>query len=711
VDSGCQRRCIASFVVLAALLPGPRGAAYADSTVTLAQRAFAATSPAAPFQTFFGDARRRAAATTPAWSAIDADLSAWGPALIFPLLDRSVATETVLDLAAPLESEGTAPLLVYRTLGLYAAKSRVPFLPTPTLQRAVDRNLRTLERATRDLDTFLGGRDLAPWGSIGAGAWLAYLELLYRDYFDLGNPGATRWNADGLRIVDELLARGQLPDKGFRRDLRDEQLSLWPTALAIYALTKAYENEELVRYESAALAAAAAVESLRADDGSYYTTPARSERDPRANAYLAGALLLIFKDTGDVQYRDRAVTILRWLTTGPGATASVAEANIGAHVAYLALLLDSLSTQPYDTLLGRRPMQVTSELGGATTQAVDAMAKRLRPADFRYRALFDGVLHTLVEHVPQLAGDFAHDYGDAAGYAADVLLAGGDTTVSAPVIQRQARLLAWPRPRNFDEMSFGVEALFAGLDHPEVADVAVADGALRRYVVLTAGIAFADRYYLDWLDWFTGGGGFEYGPTVLGAQIAATQLRYAGRFPGQKVAGVVAPFAVGRGLLDGAEQAAWDPSRHVYRARAGSDIVALLPNAMMVLDLLQAHEIGGDATSLARAEEVATGLETLWDDQRGAYFASSEQTGAEGYQSLSTNSYAALAQLRLFKATQKAAYRERAVRIVDFISRDLYAGGIIYHHVYRGRRAAGDVWCTGCNWRVLRILMELEGLA
>ena len=29
-------------------------------------------------------------------------------------------------------------------------------------------------------------------------------------------------------------------------------LTLWPTALAIYALVKAYENQELVKYESAA---------------------------------------------------------------------------------------------------------------------------------------------------------------------------------------------------------------------------------------------------------------------------------------------------------------------------------------------------------------------------------------------------------------------------------------------------------------------------
>src|SRR5262249_28104153 len=160
---------------------------------------FAPNSAATPFQAFVSDARKLAATTTPAWKAGDAELSAWGPALIFPLLDRSVSTDTVLGLAAPLESEGTAPVLLWRTLGLYAAKSRLPFADTPTLQRAVERNLRTIERATSDLEALTSPPELSPWGSIGTGAWLAYLELLYRDYFEVGNPGAARWNAAGAR--------------------------------------------------------------------------------------------------------------------------------------------------------------------------------------------------------------------------------------------------------------------------------------------------------------------------------------------------------------------------------------------------------------------------------------------------------------------------------------------------------------------------------
>lgn len=647
-----------------------------------------------------------AAATTPVWRSVEGDLAAWGPALIFPLLDTSVPTNVVLGLAAPLAADGTAPQLMFRTLGLYAAKSRVPFADTPALMQAINRNLGTLEHATADLETFAGGPGMDGWGSIGAGAWLAYLELLYGDYGELGNPGATRWTADGLRIVDELQLRGRMPDgKGFRADPRADQLTLWPNVLMLYALVQAYENAEQVKYESAALATAAVVDTLRAADGGYSSSAAQVDKDVRANAYLAGALLLLWKDTGETHYRERALGILHWLG---GAAGTTNDAALRAHVAYLILLADSLSTQRFENLLGRRPMRVTSELDAPSAKAIDELAQRLRPADFRYRTVFDAVLHTLLEHAPQAGGDFAYDYGDAPGYATRVLLDGGDRTIAPQIIQREERLLSWPRPRDFGEISFGADALLAAIDHPDATDAAAAQRSLRRYVLLSGGLAFLDRYYFDWLDWFTNGGGFANGPTVLGAQVAATHLRLAEQSADQSVMGLIHPLAVGRALIDGAGRQAWDAGRQVYRARPEDDTVWLLPNVMMIADLLQAQRLTGDAAYMTRAEEVAVGLNALWDDARGTYFASSTQMGDDAYESLSTNTYAALALLRLFATTQKPAHRERALRVFDFITHDLYADGIFYHHLARGRRATGDIWCSGCNWRMLSALMELD---
>src|SRR5437867_1205955 len=131
----------------------------------------------------------------------------------------------------------------------------------------------------------------------------------------------------------------------------------------------------------------------------------------------------LFKAPGDAQYRNRAIAILRWLS-GPAAAAIARDPSLGVHVAYLVVLLDSLSAPGFENLLGRRPMRMTAELSAPSPQAVADMAARLHPEGFRYHEMFDAVLHTLIERVPQMDGDFAYDYGDAPGYAAAVLLTG-----------------------------------------------------------------------------------------------------------------------------------------------------------------------------------------------------------------------------------------------------------------------------------------------
>ncbi len=693
-------------LTLLALLAGAAAPSRADITVTLGTRTFAAHSPAAPLHEAFDEARRRAAATTGAWSSSPDDLAAWGPALIFPLLGSGLPSDTVVALASSLEAKDVAPLLVWRTLGLYAAKSRVPFDDTAAMRAAVDRNLEKINRAAGDIHTFAAARDLAELGPTGLGAWVAYLDLLYREYWNLGDPGARAWNGTGLELIDDLLTRAPLPDgKGFRFAADQDGLTLWPNALMLYALNQAYENEEAVRYESAALDTAAAVEALRDKDGAYFSTAEHSDKSPRANAYLAGALLLLAKNTGDESYRHRALGILHWLASNANAALLARDAGLEAHLGYLLVLADSLATQPMENILGRRPMR------DSVAEPPELPLDELRPADFRYRAMFDGVLDTLMNHLPSEQGDFAYDYGDAPGYATNVLLAAHQNEAAAAVLQREQKLLGWPRPRNFDEISFGATAFFAALAQPDAFPPERAEAALRRYVLLSGTFAIADRYYMDWVDWFTGGGGYDYGPTVIGAQIAESQLLFAQTFPQQRVGWLVDPAAVGRALVDTAGRQVWDDAAHVYRARPGSDEVWLLPNAMMILALLQTRTVTGDAAYLERAEAVASGLDPLWDDKRGAYSASSTQIGADGYLSLSTNSYAALAFHRLAAATGKQPFEERAQSILDFIQRDLYSDGVIYHHVYRGRRAAGDIWCSGCNWRVLSILREVAAPA
>ncbi|HUI27237.1 MAG TPA: hypothetical protein VL403_14235 [Candidatus Kryptonia bacterium] len=693
---------VGSIVPLCVLLVGSfTVVARADQTVSLAAREFAGGSPVAALREPFASARRRAADTTAAWTSASDDLPAWGPALIFPLLGAGLSSDTVNALAASLQDSDPAPKLVWRTLGLYAAKSRVPFDDTPSLLAAVNRNLGTINRAARDIDAFVDARELKAWGPVALGAWVAYLDLLFRDYWDLGNPGAESWNGDGLKIVDDLITRARLPDgKGFRSELRSDELQLWPNALILYALIKAYESEELVKYESAAIDAAQALEALRGADGAYFSAADRSAVDPHANAYLAGALLLLAKDTGDAAYQQRALGIMRWLAAGPGAAWLARDAGLETHLGYLIMLADSLAAQKMENIVGRRPMR-TGVAPGLPDLA------QLRPADFRYRAMFDGVLETLLNRLPRTAGDFAYDYGDAPGYATEILLAAHRADPAREVLHREQALLAWPRLRDFDEVSFGADAFFAAIDQPDVLPREQSEAALRRATFFSGALAIADRYDMDLVDWLTGGGGFDYGPTVIGAQIAHVQLRFAQTFPGQRVGWLIDPLSVGRALVNTADTVAWDESHRVYRARPNDDTIRLLPNAMMILALVQLNAITNEPGHLERAESVADGLTPLWDQASGGYFASSGQVGPGGYLSLSTNSYAALALHRLAVATGKVRYETRVHAILDFIQRDLYADGVAYHHFYRGHRSAGDIWCSGCNWRVLSVLREV----
>lgn len=674
---------------------------FGAQTVTLRSRAFAETSPVRQFQPLLIEARRVAAETTRQWGDEDHDLAAWGPALVFASLDAEVSDDVAVKLAAPLEQKAPAGALAFRTLGLYAAKSRVPFVDTPTLLAAIRRNLGALTAVAESTTPASIGPPVAGWGAFGVRAWVAYLQLLYRDYGELGDPDAGRWGAAGVAAARSVLDAPRGAGGGFRGDGPPEERHLWPNVLAIYVLAKAYENEEDVRYETGALAAAAALEELRQRDGSYRLGTQEARSDARANAFLTGAFLQLFKNTGDTAYRDRAVGILRWL--GRPEIFGPLPAATKAQIGYVLLLADSLATQRFENILGRRPMRI----GGAPpVPAVSAMAEKLRPRDFPYREMFDGILGTLVEHAPFAGGAFAYDYGDSPGYAAEVLLAGGSTSVPAAIVARQQQLLSGIHLHDLDEMAFGAAALQAAVDRAPDLDAAAAERALRRYLLVSAAAAFLEGGYCERIDRLTGGGGYDYGPTVIGAQMAGTQMKYAAGRPGQLVFGLFEPLNVGRRLLAGADRVAWDAARRVYRARAGEEVVSVLPNAMMIVELVRAHRLTGDAGYLARAREAAQGLDVLWDPVRGAFFANSEQTGAAGYESLSTNSYAAQAFLHLAQATQDAEYRRRAEAVLEFIRRDLYADGVAYHHVYRGRRATGDIWCVGCNWRVLSVLAE-----
>jgi uncharacterized protein YyaL (SSP411 family) len=194
---------------------------------------------------------------------------------------------------------------------------------------------------------------------------------------------------------------------------------------------------------------------------------------------------------------------------------------------------------------------------------------------------------------------------------------------------------------------------------------------------------------------------------VINAQIAALHAAAAPRFEGQPIGYLVDPASTAHRLIQGVDREVWSDSQQVYLARVKGGGAELLPNAMMIIALVRLAQLTHDSSLLERAEQVVGGLQVLWDEERGAYAATQDRRGVDGYFSLSTNTYAAEALFALAAARDEIDHRRRARQILRFILRDLYADGVLYHHVDHGRRAAGDIWCSGCNWRTVRLVASL----
>jgi hypothetical protein len=50
------------------------------------------------------------------------------------------------------------------------------------------------------------------------------------------------------------------------------------------------------------------------------------------------------------------------------------------------------------------------------------------------------------------------------------------------------------------------------------------------------------------------------------------------------------------------------------------------------------------------------------------------------------------------------------ISVIDFLLEDLYEGGIVYHHLHKGLACTGDIWCPGCNFRILQYMDYLDDL-
>lgn len=344
-----------------------------------------------------------------------------------------------------------------------------------------------------------------------------------------------------------------------------------------------------------------------------------------------------------------------------------------------------------------------------------------RKVENEYAELFAAVYERLLTRSQIVNGDDQEDYGDSAAYCGALIYfwarAGRATEdelafagkLLASYQRKVERFTADPLLILLDsdlamEIYIGVLGLLVAYEaEPQPETLAYIDAYFDTILGLTDVLGEA-IYYLPIP---------PYGPTTIKAGLAAMLLHY--------------PLAVGGGgrtaertaqglaVLDEMDRMAWDEAQGGYRYLAFDKHAYeyQYSNVTAIQALLRAYRLTGLAAYLDRAETVAAGLESLFSDEYGAYFAADESFpqaphSGEEYIALSGQNYAIYDDLLLFQATGDEVYQQRALTLFDFARDVLFVEeeDICFHDIQHGDLAAW--YCTGCNWQLLYNLALLD---
>lgn len=169
-------------------------------------------------------------------------------------------------------------------------------------------------------------------------------------------------------------------------------------------------------------------------------------------------------------------------------------------------------------------------------------------------------------------------------------------------------------------------------------------------------------------------------------------------------------------LLDAIREKAFDPDGPRYRFAPGEERAYCYPNPIMILGLALLHKLTGDPAALTEAEGIFGWLQNLKDEKRGGYWTpylhALRKTAYDlDIKSLSAQNYVLYACLYLHRITKNRWYLKEMKSLLDFIERDLYYDGLIWHDIEQGRRANMDSpepYCIGCNLMTLYVLLEIN---
>lgn len=169
-------------------------------------------------------------------------------------------------------------------------------------------------------------------------------------------------------------------------------------------------------------------------------------------------------------------------------------------------------------------------------------------------------------------------------------------------------------------------------------------------------------------------------------------------------------------LLDSIKEHAFDVDGPRYLFSPDDKRAYTYPNPIMILGLTLLHQLTGDPSALTEAEGIFGWLQNMKDEERGGYWtpyvnAVRQQPYKLNIKSLSAQNYVLFACLYLYRFTRNKWYLKEMKSLLDFIERDLYYNGLLWHDVEDGKRAdmnSPEPYCIGCNLMTLFLLLEIN---
>jgi hypothetical protein len=330
---------------------------------------------------------------------------------------------------------------------------------------------------------------------------------------------------------------------------------------------------------------------------------------------------------------------------------------------------------------------------------------------------------TKSEFMP-VEGNWPDDYGDGNYYGPAFMLRYGLAANNSKLVDIGEDNLVYNNAivqKGFDKISVLLgqmeEVLMAGFGMIEGERHQPNDDQRKRLydlIDLLDNLAKGFGYYIP-DEAFSGGfAASTYGPTSLNGILAAMNFEAALQLGGENKEKWI---ATGKEILAAGRAKAYDEKLGYYifsETRTGH---FLYPNIAQMLGNLRAYQLTDDNAYLEHAESLYDAIEPLSLEGKSWYRSpySAEEMGAktDEYTTLSSQNYAMLALTVAYGVTKKQKYKDRALKILEFVRADLLEGDRILHHWIDGKIASPTdkyVYCSGCNLQVLYVIWQMETL-